>query len=319
MIAEVDRARDRGLAARARVRAPPEHAGDHARGDHARRLRGRATPARREDAARRAWSRCSPSPPRRRRSGFDGPGIRRLPHYRRLRSHASRAPTSCSTRRSPSAAPTPTSPSARTSSRCCVAARVRRRLADERPRAARPADDPAARRPRDDRDRRSPGPSTCSCTRPEALERLRAELAAGDDDYLDAVVDESLRVRPVVPITGRLLREHAELGGYELDAGHGRPRRRSTCAHTNADIYPGPVRVPARALPRRRAAGDLLLDPVRRRHPPLHRRRLRRSSRCGSRCETILALGPTCAPADAAAGDARSAATSPSRRPTAPG
>jgi cytochrome P450 len=54
---------------------------------------------------------------------------------------------------------------------------------------------------------------------PEALARLLAELGAGEREYLDAVIEESLRVRPVVPFTGRELRAQAELGGYELPAG----------------------------------------------------------------------------------------------------
>ena len=33
------------------------------------------------------------------------------------------------------------------------------------------------------------------------------------------MIEESLRVRPVVPFTGRELREPAELGGYELESG----------------------------------------------------------------------------------------------------
>jgi cytochrome P450 family 135 len=53
---------------------------------------------------------------------------------------------------------------------------------------------------------------------PGTLERLTAELDAGDDAYLDATVAESLRVRPVVPMTGRQLREPAVLGGFELPA-----------------------------------------------------------------------------------------------------
>jgi cytochrome P450 len=45
------------------------------------------------------------------------------------------------------------------------------------------------------------------------------EVRGGEHEYLDAVIEESLRVRPVVPFTGRELREPAELGGYEFDAG----------------------------------------------------------------------------------------------------
>jgi cytochrome P450 len=49
---------------------------------------------------------------------------------------------------------------------------------------------------------------------PAVLERLRASLAEGERDYLDAVVKEALRVRPVVAGVGRVVREEPfELGG----------------------------------------------------------------------------------------------------------
>jgi cytochrome P450 len=55
---------------------------------------------------------------------------------------------------------------------------------------------------------------------PAALERLRASLAAGDAAYLDAVVKESLRVKPVISGVGRKVRERPfELGGYEIPVG----------------------------------------------------------------------------------------------------
>ena len=55
---------------------------------------------------------------------------------------------------------------------------------------------------------------------PEKLERLREEVATeGATSYLDAVIEETLRIRPVVPFVGRELREEAELGGYALPAG----------------------------------------------------------------------------------------------------
>jgi cytochrome P450 family 135 len=54
---------------------------------------------------------------------------------------------------------------------------------------------------------------------PEAHRRLLDELDAGESEYLDAVIEESLRIRPVVPITGRLLHQPATLGGYELEPG----------------------------------------------------------------------------------------------------
>jgi cytochrome P450 len=75
--------------------------------------------------------------------------------------------------------------------------------------------------------------------RPDALERLLDELEGDEDEYLDAVIAESLRLRPVVPITGRLLREPVALGGYDLDPGT--PVLVAIyVAHTNPDVYPDP-------------------------------------------------------------------------------
>jgi cytochrome P450 len=55
---------------------------------------------------------------------------------------------------------------------------------------------------------------------PEVLARLRAELAGGaEDDYLNAVVTESLRLRPVIDAAERTLTKPRVIGGYELPAG----------------------------------------------------------------------------------------------------
>ena len=76
---------------------------------------------------------------------------------------------------------------------------------------------------------------------PEMFERLRAEAQAGKDEYLDAVVKETLRLRPAIPITTRLVREPYPLGGYEIEPG-------STIAagaymlHHRDDLYPEPER-----------------------------------------------------------------------------
>jgi len=51
------------------------------------------------------------------------------------------------------------------------------------------------------------------------LERVQTDVEAGDREYLEAVINESLRIRPVVPFTGRKLRQAAELGGYQLPDG----------------------------------------------------------------------------------------------------
>ena len=75
--------------------------------------------------------------------------------------------------------------------------------------------------------------------RPDALTRLTDEVRAGEPEYLDAVIEESLRVRPVVPFTGRELREAAALGGYELEAGTV-VMAAISLTHTRADLYPEP-------------------------------------------------------------------------------
>lgn len=55
---------------------------------------------------------------------------------------------------------------------------------------------------------------------PEAHRRLVDEVADGvDDAYCDAVVRESLRQRPVLPVTARKLTKPIELGGYTFPKG----------------------------------------------------------------------------------------------------
>ena len=54
---------------------------------------------------------------------------------------------------------------------------------------------------------------------PEALARLRDELDGGDDAYLDAVVTESLRLRPVIDAAERTLTKPRVVAGWELPAG----------------------------------------------------------------------------------------------------
>lgn len=70
---------------------------------------------------------------------------------------------------------------------------------------------------------------------PEMLDRLRS----GDEDYLDAVVTETLRRRPVLPLVLRKLTEPWELGGRLLPAGVA-VSPNIHLVHHNADVYPDP-------------------------------------------------------------------------------
>jgi cytochrome P450 len=54
---------------------------------------------------------------------------------------------------------------------------------------------------------------------PAALERLTEEARAGDDEYVDAVIRETLRLRPVLPFVGRKITEPQTLAGHDLPAG----------------------------------------------------------------------------------------------------
>ena len=66
--------------------------------------------------------------------------------------------------------------------------------------------------------------------------------AAGDpagDDYLDAVIKETLRIRPVVSGSGRVLTEPVEVGGYRLPAG-AMVVPSIGLVHANAALYPDP-------------------------------------------------------------------------------
>ncbi len=75
---------------------------------------------------------------------------------------------------------------------------------------------------------------------PEKLERLQEEVLAGEGDaYLDAVIKETLRIRPPVPVVVRRLLEPMELGGYEIPAG----MIVAPCVyliHQREDVYPNP-------------------------------------------------------------------------------
>jgi cytochrome P450 family 135 len=74
---------------------------------------------------------------------------------------------------------------------------------------------------------------------PQALERLRESLAAGEDDYLDATTKETLRARPVIVDVARKLTAPAEIGGYQLEAGTF-VLPAIAALHYREDLYPEP-------------------------------------------------------------------------------
>jgi cytochrome P450 family 135 len=72
---------------------------------------------------------------------------------------------------------------------------------------------------------------------PRVMERVLDSL--DDDDYLDAVVKETLRVRPVIVDVARKLTRDVEIGGWQLPAGT-MVLPAIAALHARADLYPAP-------------------------------------------------------------------------------
>jgi cytochrome P450 len=79
---------------------------------------------------------------------------------------------------------------------------------------------------------------------PAAYDRLREEVradedASGEDDYVEAVIHEAMRSRPVIPIVGRRVQVPWQLGQWRLPAGT--PVLISILlVHHREDVYPRP-------------------------------------------------------------------------------
>jgi cytochrome P450 len=77
---------------------------------------------------------------------------------------------------------------------------------------------------------------------PAAYDRLREVARAGDDDpdgYVEAVIHETMRSRPVIPIIGRRVAVPWQLGDYRVPAGT--PVLISILlVHHREDVYPDP-------------------------------------------------------------------------------
>ncbi len=74
---------------------------------------------------------------------------------------------------------------------------------------------------------------------PRVLSRLRDELSGEDDTYLDAVVTESLRLRPVIDANERTLTRPRTIGGWDLPAGI-RVYPAIVVVQLREDLYPQP-------------------------------------------------------------------------------
>jgi cytochrome P450 len=74
---------------------------------------------------------------------------------------------------------------------------------------------------------------------PRALARLRESIAAGEEEYLEATVRETLRARPVIVDVARKLTAPLAIGGYELPAGTF-VMAAIAALHYREDLFPEP-------------------------------------------------------------------------------
>ena len=74
---------------------------------------------------------------------------------------------------------------------------------------------------------------------PEKLDALRADLPHGDD-YLNAVIHETMRLRPPIPLFDRMVCEPIEVLGYRIPRGAVMACN-IVSAHRRGDVYPQPL------------------------------------------------------------------------------
>lgn len=75
---------------------------------------------------------------------------------------------------------------------------------------------------------------------PAVLARARDAARAGDDAYLEAVLKESMRLHPVIPMVVRLLKRPATIGGVDLPEGTV-VAASILLAHARAESHPDPA------------------------------------------------------------------------------
>ena len=76
---------------------------------------------------------------------------------------------------------------------------------------------------------------------PEVQERATRAATGDDTEYLDALVNETLRIRPVVWSTGRIVQRSLQLGNWRIPAGF-RLWSPMTNLAANRSVYPEPER-----------------------------------------------------------------------------
>ena len=74
---------------------------------------------------------------------------------------------------------------------------------------------------------------------PAQLERARTAACAGDDAWLEALLKESMRLHPVIPMVVRTLQQPATIGGIDVPAGV-TVGPSILIAHSRADNHPDP-------------------------------------------------------------------------------